>query len=259
MDTRIEKCLDTNIKDLITGYPEIQQALDKFEIGCAPCNLGTCKLKDVVGIHNLNAENEKKLFNNIFGIIFPGESFTIPRIGQDKSKDKKVSLSPPLKMLVDEHVLIKRILAQIPKITEVLDLSKETDKQLVRDIVDFIKNYADKYHHAKEEDILFKKFDASLDIINVMINDHVLSRSYVANMLNAVEEENSEKAKINLLNYLELLTEHIKKEDTILYPWMDNNLDTKDVGEIYSQFIDINTSKSEIQAKYEKLAAILEE
>jgi hemerythrin-like domain-containing protein len=260
MDERVEKCLETNIKDLINKNAAIQTALDKFEIGCAPCSLGTCKLKDVVGIHNLNAEDEQKLFKDIFGIIYPGESFKIPRIAQEqKSSGAKQSLSPPLRMLVEEHQLIKRMLAKIPAITESLDLSLEAHKQLVLYVVDFIRNYADKYHHAKEEDVLFKQFDSSMDIINVMVNDHVLSRSYVAEMIRAAEEENTRLAADNLSLYLELLTEHIKKEDTILYPWMDNNLQTKQVGEMYNEFFQINNLRSGVQAKYEQLVSLIEE
>lgn len=259
MDIRVENCLDTNIKDLINDYSEIQNALDKFEIGCAPCSLGTCKLKDVVGIHNLNAENEQKLFKNIFEIIYPGETVEIPRIAKEKSSSGAVPLSPPLRMLVEEHKLIKRILAKIPAIAEDLDLAREEHKQMVRDVVDFIRNYADKYHHAKEEEILFKKFDASLDIINVMVNDHILSRGHVTEILRAVEEGNTQLAKNNLILYMDLLTEHIQKEDTILYPWMDKNLETKQVGEMYSEFFRINNSRTEVQPKYEKLALLLEE
>lgn len=257
MEAKIEKYLNSNIKDLINEFDGIQQALDKFEIGCAPCSLGTCKLKDVVGIHNLNAENEKELITQIFKIIYPGESFEIPRIAQEK-KSTGNTMSPPLRMLVNEHILIKRVLALAPKIAEKLDLSITEHKQLIRDIADFIRSYADKYHHSKEEDILFQYFDSSLDIIKVMISDHVQSRTYVAEMLNAVETENTLIAKNNLMNYCNLLTEHIQKEDTILYPWMDNNLDTKQVGKMYSEFLNINNSKPEIQGKYETLVNNLE-
>lgn len=260
MDAKVEKCLNTNIKDLINEFAGIQTALDEFEIGCAPCSLGTCQLKDVVGIHNLNAENEKKLFEAIFSIIYPGESFEIPRIAQEKKASAKTpSMSPPLRMLVDEHKLILRILAKIPVIVEVLDISNQEHKGLVLDIVDFIKNYADKYHHAKEEDILFLKFDASLDIIKVMMNDHEVSRNYVAAILSATDEGNTMVAKANLLDYAKLLTEHIYREDNILYPWMDHNLETKTVGEMYSQFFEINHARPEVQPKYEKLASLLEE
>jgi hemerythrin-like domain-containing protein len=36
--------------------------------------------------------------------------------------------------------------------------------------------------------------------------------------------------------YRELLTEHIRKEDEILYPWMDRELSVKQVGELFSKF-----------------------
>ncbi|MCX6232153.1 MAG: hemerythrin domain-containing protein [Bacteroidetes bacterium] len=260
MDARVEKCLNTNIKDLINEFNEIQTALDKYEIGCAPCSLGTCKLKDVVSIHNLNAENEKQLFENIFSIIYPGESFEIPRIAQEKkTSGNGNSMSPPLRMLVDEHKLIKRILAKIPAIVEILDVKKQEHKDIVLAVADFIKNYADKYHHAKEEDELFVQFDTSLDIIQVMMNDHVQSRGYVAEMLRGVEEGDTSIVKNNLINYLNLLTEHIHKEDDILYPWMDMNMQTKTVGMLYSRFFEINNSRPDVQPKYEKLATILEE
>jgi hemerythrin-like domain-containing protein len=260
MDSRVEKCLNTNIKDLINEFSEIQAALDKYDIACAPCSLGTCKLKDVVSIHNLSAEHEKQLFSSIFTIIYPGETFEIPRIAQEKKAAANVgSMSPPLRMLVDEHKLIKRILAKIPAIVEVLDVKKQEHKEIVLDVVDFIKNYADKYHHAKEEDELFVKFDTSLDIIQVMMNDHIQSRGYVAEILSGVEAGDTTTVNNNLSNYMNLLTEHIHKEDDILYPWMDRNMQTKTVGELYSRFFEINNSRPEIQPKYEKLALKLEE
>lgn len=260
MDPKIDKYLDTNIKDIINEFNGVQSALDSFEIGCAPCSLGTCKLRDVVGIHNLNAENETKLFNEIFAIIYPGESFLIPRLGQDKvSPTGTAALSPPLRILVEEHKLIKRVLALVPIIVEKLDVTDSEHMQLVQNIVDFIRSYADKFHHAKEEDILFLYFDSSLDIIKVMLSDHVQGRAYVANALLAAESGNTQLVKENLINYANLLTEHIKKEDNILYPWMDKNLQTRQVGEMYSRFFEVNNANPGIQEKYEALVVGLED
>lgn len=258
MDPRVDKYLNTNIKDLINEFNGVQNALDVFEIGCAPCSLGTCKLKDVVGIHNLNAENEIKLFNEIFALIYPGEKFDIPRVGQDKKSGNSVSLSPPMRLLVDEHKLIKRVLALVPVIADKLNLKITEHKQMVQDVADFIRNYADTYHHAKEEDILFSYFDPNLDIIKVMVNDHIQSRLNVANMRHAAESENTLLAIENLINYTNLLTEHIQKEDTILYPWMDKNLETKQVGEMYSRFLALNNDRPEIQKKWEAFVANME-
>ena len=36
------------------------------------------------------------------------------------------------------------------------------------DAVDFIRSYADRFHHAKEEELLFACFDEELDILKAM-------------------------------------------------------------------------------------------
>jgi len=42
--------------------------------------------------------------------------------------------------------------------------------------------------------------------------------------------------------YAKLLTEHIKKEDEILYPWIDRSLTTTQVGELFQKFSDSNNT-----------------
>lgn len=209
-------------------------------------------MKDIIDIHNLDEANEKAMLSQIFDIIFPGEKIEIPRIAKEKIKNDS-PLSPPMLKLVNEHKLIKRLLALIPGIAEQLDLSKSDHREWVISITDFIKNYADKFHHAKEEDILFAHFDESIDIIQVMLNDHISGRSYVKAMLEAVEEQNTEKAKEHLLKYQELLSEHIQKEDEILYPWMDRNMDMSTVGKMFSQFMNVDSTMPVVSQKYLKI------
>ena len=84
-----------------------------------------------------------------------------------------------MKKLVDEHVLIKRWIALIPEVIENLDVESEEGRQLILDGIDMIRSYADKFHHAKEEDILFKYFDENSGILKVMYEDHTHDRSLV--------------------------------------------------------------------------------
>ena len=58
-------------------------------------------------------------------------------------------------VLVDEHKLILRMIALVEKNTELLDQGKFRNWQFYLDAVDFIRAYADHFHHAKEEDVLF--------------------------------------------------------------------------------------------------------
>lgn len=50
-----------NIKEAIEEYPGIGEILDKFEIGCIKCTVGTCLLKDVVTVHFLGDETEAQI------------------------------------------------------------------------------------------------------------------------------------------------------------------------------------------------------
>lgn len=252
MQDKVQEYLDTNIKDIMDKFPKVQEILDRFDIGCAPCSAGTCMMKDIIDIHNLDEQKEKAMLVQIFDVIFSGEKVEIPRVAKAKIINDS-PLSPPLAKLIDEHKLIKRLLVLIPAISNKLDLLKLDNREWVLSIVDFIQNYADKFHHAKEEDILFAYFDSSIDIIQVMLNDHISGRSYVKAMLEAVDEQNTEKASVYLLKYRDLLTEHIKKEDEILYPWMDRNMDMSTVGKMYAQFMNVDNKMPETPQKYLKM------
>jgi hypothetical protein len=53
------------IKDVIEAHPRIGEILNKYEIGCVTCGVGICLLKDVVSIHALGDEVEKKIETEI--------------------------------------------------------------------------------------------------------------------------------------------------------------------------------------------------
>jgi len=234
----MEKYLNRGIKDIIDENPQVGTILDEYDIGCVPCNVGTCLLKDIVDIHNLTGDQEAKLMFKLAEVFYPGKDIKIPKVNKAaaKSHTKEISYSPPMKLLVEEHKLIKRLLAVIPNIIEKFDINSEDDTKLILNCVDFIKSYADKFHHAKEEDILFKFFEEGLDIIQVMYKDHETARHHVKTILEAVAIKNETIVREHLKGYQELLSEHIKREDEILYPWMDRNLTMPQVGKLYSAF-----------------------
>jgi hypothetical protein len=61
MKTDMEK----GIKELIDRNPVIADILSEYEIGCGPCSVGTCRLKDIVKIHSLPEADEKALYERI--------------------------------------------------------------------------------------------------------------------------------------------------------------------------------------------------
>jgi len=247
----MEEYLNRPIKEIIAQYPEVENVLNDYDIGCGPCNVGLCRLKDIVAIHRLSDDQEQQLMAGIAGAIDPEQEIKIPKKEKkSETQSREFKYSPPMKKLVDEHVLIKRWIALIPEFVENLDIESEKGRRLVLDGIDMIRSYADKYHHAKEEEILFKYFDENADILKVMHADHTQARSLVKEMRAAVERSDQKTIAENLMAYRELLTEHIRKEDEILYPWMDNQLSTRQVGELFSKFDEVDRQIDVSPVKY---------
>lgn len=107
----------------------------------------------------------------------------------------------------------------------------------IRLITDVIKNYADDYHHKKEEDILFKAMLENLGdvaeklIRNGMLVEHDLARyerMMIDESLDKYERTKSDEARLeligHLMSYRSLLERHADKENKVLYPFAQKNL-----------------------------------
>ncbi len=230
--------LERNIKELLTEFPALGDVLNAYNIGCVACTVGTCQLKDIVQFHSLPEDQLRALLSRIARTIDPDGAIE-PPCGAEvavQTVHREINYSPPLKSLVREHALIKRWLALIPDVIAAIDLGREADRQLLRDGIDFIRSYADQFHHAKEEDILFKHFDERQEIIRVMREEHLTGRNHVKAMVDALETRDSARLAKHLDGYRKLLTEHINKEDEILYPWMDRQFTTSQIGDLFREF-----------------------
>lgn len=180
------------------------------------------------------------MMREITGVILPGfndqSADDVVVTEQSVTQPKAIKYSPPVRMLVVEHDLIKRLLAVIPSAIDRIDLNNPDDRKTAAGMIDFIRSYADRFHHAKEEDILFKSIDEKSAIIDVMYADHKTGRGYVAEAADSIDKCDVDRFRNNVLSYRDLLTEHIRKEDEILYPWIDRQLNDRQIGELYKKF-----------------------
>jgi len=254
----VETYLNKGIKEIITEFPKVEEILDEFEIGCGTCGEGLCLLKDIVDIHYLEEGVEAELMARISNAIFPDKNVEFPKRKREVKGPREFNYSPPMKKMVEEHVLIKRWLALLPKVIENLNLETEDGLQLINNGIDFIRNFADKYHHAKEEDETFKFFDENFDMIKVIRNDHIRVRGHVKAMLQAIENRDKKDLAEHLIYYSQILPEHIKKEDEILFPWMDRNLTTNQIGQLYSRFNEIDAEYGDAPIKHRNFIEELE-
>lgn len=135
-------------------------------------------------------------------------------------------------ILMLEHKNILKVIDALIKECGSLENGKQADKAFFENAIDFIRNYADKFHHAKEEDILF--FELCKDSVHLhcnpveqMLYEHELGRKFVQAMQEGVDKSDNDKIIEGALGYCRLLQEHIFKEDNILYPMADDVLDEK--------------------------------
>ena len=135
----------------------------------------------------------------------------------------------PTQILSEEHQNILKVIGALEKECNAIEKGKSIDKAFFNTAIDFIRNYADKFHHAKEEDILFKELcrdtvQMHCNPTQQMLHEHDLGRGFVKELEGAVKKGDKTKVMENARGYAGLLREHIDKEDNILYPMADQAL-----------------------------------
>lgn len=140
----------------------------------------------------------------------------------------------PIGLLMKEHRLIERMITLLEMELQQSKKSLIINTELITLAIDFFRTYADRTHHGKEEDILFKtlsKMKLSEELrrtMNQLLEDHQTSRE----VINALEDANLRyiqgyHASIHeihkkLLQLITLYPQHIEIEDTqFFFPVMD--------------------------------------
>lgn len=134
--------------------------------------------------------------------------------------------------LRSEHDHILAMIACLRAACTAVKNGDRFDAETFRTGLDFIQNYADAWHHAKEEKHLFPALEAmgmprEGGPVGVMLHEHVVGRSYARQIADHLEAATNgdEAACSTVLNYsmayAELLTQHIQKENNILFNMAD--------------------------------------
>lgn len=249
--------LDTFIKELMDRHPALGTVLTEAGIGCTSCSLGSCRIKDILEIHDLDTEQTRQLLTRMGEIIYAGAPFDVPDI-QRQTAEPRSGFCPPIARMVEEHTHIKRLIALTPRLIQALQSDFDAAAPWLIRGLDFIRTYADRYHHAKEEDILFGYFNPESDILKVMLRDHDEGRAHVMAVAEGLASRDLQQISRHLIAYGELLSGHIHREDSILYPWMDRSLSTRQVGELFGRCLQVEREFGDLPAIQEAFVAELE-
>lgn len=177
-----------------------------------------------------------------------------------------------INIMVDEHKYIKRMLAVIRKACIGVMNGREIDYKDFEDMIDFVRNYADKHHHGKEEKLLFNRMvdeigGAAEKVVNFgMLVEHDLGRNYIKQLeeaLNKVKDgEIDAKVDViaNAISYTHLLYKHIDTEDNVVYSLAKRALSNESLNKITNECekFEEEMSREGIQEKYIKILENLE-
>jgi len=146
----------------------------------------------------------------------------------------------PIVPLKVEHGLIDQMVKAIRDKAVKITLGEALDLVFVDTAVDFLRTYADRTHHGKEEDILFRELkekelsEEDQEAMEELIQEHIYARETVSELVEAKEmylegdEDALDTVLLKIGALLELYPKHIKKEDDGFFPAAMTYFDTEE-------------------------------
>jgi hemerythrin-like domain-containing protein len=167
-----------------------------------------------------------------------------------------------------EHRLIERMISIIDRELKMVAQTKMIDPRFVDLAVDFIRTYADRTHHGKEEDILFRKLEkrnlSNVDrkVMNELIEEHALGRKTTEALVDAnVQYRNGTYSALSSLTaqlrtLVEFYPRHIEKEDKVFFPAARAYLTSEEDQTMLAEFMEFD--RKMIHEKYNAIVQSLE-
>jgi len=140
----------------------------------------------------------------------------------------------PIGPLMIEHRLIERMIDLMKEELFIIEKEKRADPEFIEMAVDFIRTYADRCHHGKEEDILFRDLggkkltDGHRLTMDQLVEEHKWARKVTGRLVEAntryvLGNREATSAIMECIKTLiEFYPKHIEKEDKHFFiPCMD--------------------------------------
>ncbi len=146
-----------------------------------------------------------------------------------------------------EHEGILRMLAVLESMAGKLGGPDAPPPAQWEAVLEFLRVFADKCHHGKEEDILFPAMERAGvprqgGPIGVMLHEHTLGRGHIAAMAAALGDLRTggpgavQDLADAALAYAALLTQHIAKENNVLFPMAERLLGEPAIDAMHADF-----------------------
>lgn len=175
----------------------------------------------------------------------------------------------PTDELIHEHEAIQTMLQILESACSRLSAGGNVNTEHLEKMVEFLRVFADKCHHAKEETALFPALEAAgvpreHGPIGVMLAEHTAGRKHIQGMSAALDGLRNGGTTAagefvsNARAYINLLTQHIAKENHVLFPLADNRLSESEQQRLTEAFARLEREQIG-EGTHERLHALLHE
>lgn len=149
--------------------------------------------------------------------------------------------SKAMQLLYDEHDVILRAAERLQALLRTEDLTAQPAR--LEALLDFFRDYADGYHHRKEEDTLFAVLSNAnpmlgSSIVEALTEHHQMFRDMLKEARAALAEGKGEPLRRLLGQYLANLRDHISAENDELFITAEEVLDDGEKEKLYFSFLD---------------------
>ena len=158
-----------------------------------------------------------------------------------------MTTNSPTRMLEDEHLVIAKVVGAAPLLADRLAAGQLVDVETLFGVVEFMRTFADKCHHGKEEELLFPAL-ANKGVpmqgcpIGALTAEHARGRVLTKELAEATEarqkgEPAAREAVVKSLKGIAALyPNHIWKEDYLLFPLTEKVLSAEEQQSLCQQF-----------------------
>jgi hemerythrin-like domain-containing protein len=173
----------------------------------------------------------------------------------------------PTETLKHEHKIVLLVLTGAEREARSIQAGSGAHVEEIEQMVDFFRTFVDRCHHGKEERHLFpamhgKGMPLEAGPLAVMLHEHDLGRAAVRVIAGALDRVKHGEAAAGpdladaLLGYVELLRNHISKEDNVLFPMADRILPAEEQGDLAVLFDKVEEEEigAGVHEKYHELA-----
>jgi len=149
--------------------------------------------------------------------------------------------------LRQEHRIIEVVLTGLARIADRAVSGQSVQADRAGKALEILRNFADRCHHAKEEHQLFRLMERhgmahGSGPLAVMLGEHELGRGHVRAMTEALPEASAGDPQAigafaeHARSYVDLLRDHIRKEDNVLYPMAEQMLSVEEDRQLVAAF-----------------------